>query len=89
MTSDRTPLLEFPCEFIIKVMGKNTPAFEGTVLKIFNQYVPDLSEGAIASRLSKEKNFLAMTVTFSAINQHQIDEIYTALSASDDVIMAL
>jgi uncharacterized protein len=89
MTDDRITPLEFPCEFIIKVMGKNTAAFEAAVFQIFNQYVPDLSEGAFTSRLSKENNYLAMTVTITATSQSQLDQIYTALSAAEEVIMAL
>ena len=89
MTTNRDKLLQFPCEFIIKVMGKNNLQFEGAVLAIFHQFVPDLSEGAITLRESKENNFLAMTITFTAISQAQIDQIYTALSAAEDVIMAL
>ena len=89
MPSERTPVLQFPCEYMIKVMGKNTPEFEGAVLKIFNQHVKNLSEGAISSRQSKEKNFLALSITFTATSQEQLDQIYSALSESDDVIMAL
>jgi hypothetical protein len=89
MSSDRPQLMDFPCEFIIKVMGKNTPSFEGAVLKILKEYVPDLSEGAISLRESKENNFLAMTITFNATSQEQIDLIYTALSANEEIIMAL
>ncbi|MBX9587567.1 MAG: DUF493 domain-containing protein [Gammaproteobacteria bacterium] len=89
MTSDRTPVLQFPCEYMIKVMGKNTPEFEGTVLKIINQHVKDLSEGAVSSRQSKESNFLALSVTFTATSQEQLDQIYTALSEAESVIMAL
>ena len=89
MSTDRPQLIEFPSEFIIKVMGKNTSTFEGVVLKIINEHVPDLSEGAISLRQSKENNFLAMTITFTATSQEQIDQIYTALSAAEEVIMAL
>lgn len=89
MSAEGTPVLHFPCEYIIKVMGKNTQEFQGTVLKIFNQFVPNLSEGAISSRESKEKNFLALSITFTATSQEQLDQIYMALSEADDVIMAL
>lgn len=89
MSTDKPPLIEFPSEFMIKVMGKNSPTFEGVVLKIFNEHVPDLSEGAVSLRQSKESNFLAMTVTFTATSQEQIDKIYTALSAAEEVTMAL
>jgi putative lipoic acid-binding regulatory protein len=89
MTNERITPLEFPSEFMIKVVGKNTAAFEAAVFQIFNQYVPDLSEGAFTSRHSKEKNYLAMTVTITATSQSQLDQIYSALSATEEVIMAL
>lgn len=88
MAAKNEGLLEFPCEFIIKVMGKNSSTFEGVVLSIFRKHVQDLSEGAIALRESKEKKYLAMTVTFTATSQTQLDQIYTELSADDEVIMA-
>lgn len=88
MTNERNTLLEFPSEYIFKVMGKNTAAFEAAVFQIFNQYVPDLSEGAFTSRLSKENNYLAMTITITATSQSQLDQIYTALSVAEEVIAA-
>jgi len=88
MTAKHEGLIEFPCEFIIKVMGKNASTFEGAVLAIFRKYVTDLSEGAVALRESKEKKYLAMTVTFIATSQTQLDQIYKELSANEEVIMA-
>lgn len=81
--------LEFPCEFALKIMGKNTRAFEASVLAVFNEQVPDLSEGAIEWRHSKENNYLALTVTFMVASQKQLDTIYNALAEAEDVIMTL
>lgn len=89
MSDDQPNLLQFPSEFVLKVMGKNSSNFEGAVLKILRQHISDLSEGAISLRESKNKNFLAMTITFTATSQEQLDQIYIELSASEEVIMTL
>lgn len=88
MPAKRESVLEFPCEYIIKVVGKNSPLFEGAVSSILRKHVPDLSEGAFSLRESKEKKYLAMTVTFTATSQAQLDQIYTELSAHEEVKMA-
>ncbi len=89
MSTEDSGLLQFPCEFALKVMGKNSTTFEAVVLAVLRQHLPDLREGAVSLRESKEKKYLAMTVTFIATSQAQIDQIYTDLSASKEVIMAL
>jgi putative lipoic acid-binding regulatory protein len=86
---DKKPLLEFPCDFPIKIMGKANLDFQATALGIIRKYVPDLSEGAISTRYSKDNNYLSITVTILAQNQQQLDEIYKELSAHQDIMMVL
>ena len=46
-------LLEFPCQFSIKVMGTNHANFENEVVMIIRQHIPNLGEAENASvRLS-------------------------------------
>lgn len=87
--SDEETLLQFPCEFPIKVMGKAGLEFEASVLQIFRKHVPDLGEAAINVRLSKDNNFASITVTIIATSKKQLDAIYLELTAHEDVIMAL
>ena len=44
MSEQQDTLLEFPCQFPIKVMGPATDEFEYTVVTIVRRHVPDLSE---------------------------------------------
>ena len=81
--------LQFPCAFPIKAMGKSGDAFEAAVLEIMNRHVPDLGEGAVASRPSDKGNYTAITVTIHATSQEQLDAIYRELSAHEAVLMAL
>lgn len=83
------PVLEFPCQFPIKVMGQARDDFEALVAALVREHAPDLGEGAIRSRPSKEGKYIAVTVTVTATSREQLDAIYSALTACEHVLMAL
>lgn len=89
MTKQQDTLLEFPCQFPIKVMGPATDEFEYAVLAIVRRFVPDLGEGAVTRRNSNAKNYTALTVTITATDKAQLDNLYQALNAHDLVLMTL
>jgi putative lipoic acid-binding regulatory protein len=82
-------LLEFPCEFPIKAMGRNTPEFHVLVRELVEQYTGPLEEHRYQSSLSKNGRFVSITVTVTAQSQEQLDNIYRAITSHDDVLMAL
>jgi putative lipoic acid-binding regulatory protein len=82
-------LLEFPCSFPVKAMGRDTPDFHLTVRTLIEAHTGPLDDAAIKSALSKNGNFVSITVTVMAESQQQLDDIYRAISAHDDVLMAL
>lgn len=83
------PLLNFPCDFAIKIFGVACDEFEINVLGIIRRHFPDLKENAIQTRHSKDKKYLAFTITIHANNREQIDNVYRELTASPYVLMAL
>jgi len=89
MSDAKESLLEFPCQFPIKAMGKNSAEFEALVVSLVRQHCPDLGEGAVVSRDSKGGNYLAVTVTVRATSREQLDNIYRELTACEHVLMAL
>ncbi|MGB6977082.1 MAG: DUF493 domain-containing protein [Gammaproteobacteria bacterium] len=91
MTASNKPNspMEFPCYFPIKVVGAAGGAFEALTLGIVRKHVPDLSEAAVTSRISKDGNYQAMTITVHAISQEQLDAVYRELSAAEKIIMVL
>ncbi len=89
MSAEPESLLEFPCEFPIKAMGKCSAVFEAQVIDIMRRHVPDLDETTITRRLSQGGNYLAITVTIQAASRAQLDAIYQDLTACKDVLMAL
>lgn len=70
-------------------MGLANETFEGTVVAILNQHVPDLGEGAIVSKLSKGGKFESMTATINATSQEQLDALYSALTKNPNILMVL
>ncbi|MEO8401448.1 MAG: DUF493 domain-containing protein [Gammaproteobacteria bacterium] len=89
MTQDQAPLLQFPCEFLIKIFGVASDEFEMEVITIIRKHIKELGENAIRSRPSKDGKYLALTITIHAESQEQLDEIYRSLSSSPLVLMAL
>ncbi|MCP1672971.1 putative lipoic acid-binding regulatory protein [Natronocella acetinitrilica] len=89
MSDDRETLLEFPCEFPVKAMGRADEDFVLRVVELVREHVPDLDESRVATSASRRGNYVSVTITFTAISQAQIDAVYLALNADDQVVMTL
>ena len=88
-SEDRTTLLEFPCRFPVKAMGRNNEEFVSTISEIILSRA-ELFEGeAITTSPSKAGTYLALTAVIEAQSLQQLDSIYQALTASEQVVMAL
>ncbi len=87
--SEEDTLFEFPCQFPIKAMGKNTTEFNTVVIKIISQHVEYISKGCVKTRLSSGDKFLSVTVTIEATSKKQLDAIYQGLTDHPDVLMSL
>jgi putative lipoic acid-binding regulatory protein len=89
MSEEEDSPLKFPCDFPIKAMGKSDCDLDITVVEIVRRHAPDLSEGAIYTRDSRQGNYISVTVIVPATSRAQLDAIYQELVDHDDVIMAL
>jgi putative lipoic acid-binding regulatory protein len=88
MTEDET-LLEFPCEFPIKAMGKAVIGLERTVLDLIQRHVPDVSEDSMRIKPSSSGKYISVTVTIIATSKAQLDNIYQDITDHPDILMAL
>lgn len=89
MTDKKKSLIQFPCDFTIKVMGKNNDSFEDTVLMIVRKHFPEFGNGHLLKRLSKDSNYLSLTITIHPLNKDQLDQLYYELSSAPEVLIAL
>ena len=82
-------LLEFPCDFPIKVMGVATDDFRSLVLGIIARHFGAPAEGSVEERPSSGGKYLGITVTVRAESKAQIDGAYMELTSCRQVLVAL
>ncbi len=79
-------LLEFPCDFPIKIMGVDSPAFRALVHEIVQRHTEPTSP---ANRPSRDGKYLAISYTIRARSRAQLDALYEELSAAEEVLFLL
>ena len=82
-------LLEFPCDFPIKVMGRSDSGFEAVALGVVRHHLPDFETDMMRSVVSRKGNYLSVTFTVRASSREQLDDLYRGLTACKDVLMVL
>ena len=82
-------LLEFPCRFPIKAMGRASDDFEKKVSDIILGRAELWPGDELRTVPSKAGNFVSVTAVIKATSQEQLDAIYYELTDCDQVLMAL
>ncbi|KTD41202.1 HP0495 family protein [Legionella parisiensis] len=85
----KTTLIEFPCYFPIKIIGNNSSVFLEEIRQIAVTHFPHIKEDALTHKMSKDSNYLAITVTVFAENQEILDAFYRAITQHPEVKMVL
>ena len=85
----RDTLIEFPCDFPIKIMGARTDDFAQTVVEVVQRFDVGFNPASVTMRPSRKGNYLALTCTVRAVSQIQLDDLYRALSAHPMVKVVL
>lgn len=88
MNTDQT-LLEFPCDFTIKIIGSNNDTFFAEITSIIRKYFPDIKDADIKKNSSKENNYLAISATLHAKDKKTLDALYMELTNHPDTRMVL
>ena len=73
-------LLQFPCDFPIKVMGQRQDGFAQAVLEVVLRHAPDFDAAAMEMRPSAKGNYMSLTCTIHAVSRAQLDALYQELS---------
>jgi putative lipoic acid-binding regulatory protein len=74
-------LLEFPCDFPLKVMGATRDGFAQAVVEVVLKHAPDFDPARVEMRPSKAGNYLSLTCTIRATSKPQLDALYRDLTA--------
>ena len=87
--ADSKQLLDFPCKFPIKMMGRADDGFSDIAVRLVEQHVGKITPDAIQTSTSRNGTFLSVTVTIDAQSQEQLESIYNELSKHEDILVAL
>jgi putative lipoic acid-binding regulatory protein len=82
-------LLEFPCRFPIKAMGRQSEEFESLVTHIVSTHAELWPDEPVRVVPSKAGNFVSVTAVIEARSQRQLDAIYQDLTECAHVLVAL
>ena len=82
-------LIEFPCDFPIKVMGETHVDFTNEMIKTIQSQLPSFDANMIEMRGSSGGKYISLTCTVHVISKPQLDDIYRALTSHPMVKVTL
>lgn len=82
-------LIEYPCEFPIKVFGQQNAGFAKAVLEVVTLHDPAFNAASMEMRASKTARYVSLTCTVRAHSREQLDAIYQDLCDHPMVVMVL
>lgn len=78
---NRETLIEFPCDFPIKVMGETHHDFSPEMIKTIQTLQPKFNASNVETRSSSAGKYTSLTCSCYVESQHQLDDIYRALTS--------
>ena len=73
-------LVEFPCDFLIKVMGETNDDFANEMVRVIQVHEPKFDATKVDMRASSGGRFISLTCNVYVTSKAQLDSIYRALS---------
>ena len=87
--ADQETLIEFPCDFPIKVMGETHDTFSDTVVEVIRLHLPDFDATRVEMRASSGGRYISLTCYVYVTSKPQLDDIYRALTSHPSVKVVL
>jgi len=81
--------IDFPGEYPIKVLRRDSEEFESEILEVFERHAPGFDRALITSRGSSKGTFIAITVTIIATGPDQLEALHQDLLATGRVQMVI
>jgi hypothetical protein len=87
--SEDASLLEYPCDFPVKILGHTQAGFAQAVLEVVKRHAPDFDDATLELRASKQRKYLSITCVVRATSREQLDGLYQELCDHPMVVMVL
>ena len=82
-------LLEYPCDFPVKILGHSQAGFAQAILGIVQRHAPDFDGAAMEMKSSRRGKYLSVTCVIRATSREQLDGLYQELCDHPMVVMVL
>ena len=84
--SEPPPLLEFPTDYPIKIIGRPSDEFRARVHAIVLRHAPLTEPERVTERLSENGNFLSISYLIRAESREQVVALATDLKSCEGVL---
>ena len=81
--------LVFPCDFPLKMFGKNNKQFLDAVHTVITNHIPREEWVSSKENLSRNMNYIGYTVVLNVQSKMQLEAIITDINNCPDIIMAI
>ncbi len=89
MSDLKSSLIEYPCDFPIKVFGQSQQGFAQSVMEVVVRHHPGFKPASIEMKSSKNARYISLTCTVRATSREQLDALYQELCDHPMVVMVL
>jgi len=83
------PLLNFPTDYPIKVIGRPSAEFRARIHAIVLRHVPALEASHVTENLSKNGNYLSISYAIRAESREQMSALAADLTACPEVLLVI
>lgn len=84
-----TTLIEYPCSFPIKALGRSQHGFAQTVAEIVMRHDREFDPATMEMRPSSGARYISLTCTVHATSREQLDALYQELCDHPQIVMVL
>jgi putative lipoic acid-binding regulatory protein len=81
MIAPEDSLIEYPCDFPIKVFGEAHPDFAKAIATVVQSHDNGFDAATIETRNSSKARYICLTCTIRATSREQLDNLYRDLTS--------
>jgi putative lipoic acid-binding regulatory protein len=89
VVDEAPPVLEFPTDYPIKVIGRPTAEFRARIHAIVLRHVPALEASHVTEHLSKNGNYISISYALRAETREQMSALAAELKDCPDVLLVI
>ena len=81
--------ISFPCDYPIKILCKNRSGLFNEIVKCVSKHDFSFEESSASEKMSKEKNYVSVSISFRALSEAHVKDLYLDLKKIESVKLVL